>query len=100
MAHDVGMRIEFAPPPAPPQPKTSWLSVFALAFVIVWAAMLVVVMCGPNQPPIERFVSAIAQHWRQTGQEGRPPQGQQEMSPSLRASLNSRSRSAAILGAR
>jgi len=94
------MRIEFAPPPAPPQPKTSWLSVFALAFVIVWAAMLGFVMWGPGQPPIERFVSAIAQQWRQTREEARPPQAQDAGSPSLRASINSRTPSAAILGAR
>jgi hypothetical protein len=94
------MRIEFAPPPAPPQPKTSWLAVFALAFLLIWATMLGLVMWGPGQPPIERFVSALAHQWRQTGEEVGPQQVEPAMEPSLRASLNSRARSAAILGAR
>jgi hypothetical protein len=93
------MRIEFTPPPAPPPPKTSWPIVFALAFVLVWASMLGFVMWGPGQPPLERFVSAIAQQWRQTQHDARPPRAENPASPPLRASLNSRTRAAAILGA-
>lgn len=99
MAHDAGMRIQFAPPPKPVEPKTSWPSVFALAFVMVWAAMLALVMIGPGQPPLERFVAAIAQEWRQTQpQVQQPPAGGEQ--PPLRASVYSRARNTAILGAR
>ena len=99
MAHDACMRIQFVPPPKPEQPKTSWPSVFALAFVMIWAAVLGLVMLGPGEPPLERLVSAVSEEWRQTPAQAQEPDAQGEK-PALRASVYSRARSTAILGAR
>ena len=100
MPHDACMQIQFAPPPAPVQPKTSWPSVFALAFLMIWAAVLGLGILGPGEPPLERLVSAVSEQWRQTP----PPQTQEPQAqgekPALRASVYSRARSTAILGAR
>lgn len=93
------MRIQFTPPPPPPKPKTSWVSVFALAFMFVWASMLGFVMLAPGEPPIDRFVSLIAQQWRGTQQDAPQAQGQ-GTAPSLRASFHSGAPSTAILAGR
>ena len=106
MVHDVGvriedvpMRIEFAPPAKPEKPKASGTSVM-LMFVTVWAVMLGFEVWGPSHPPIGGLVLAVAQHWRETGQDTVPSATEQAGDPSLRAPLRSRAPSAAILGAR
>jgi hypothetical protein len=99
MAHDACMRIQFAPPPKPPEPKTSWSVVFALAFLFVWTSMVGFVMWGPGQPPIDYVVAVIAHHWREAHTVTPPPQVD-GASPSLRASFHSGAPSTAILAGR